>query len=124
MSRKVINVIANKGGDIKYFDVSNISFNNESEENSILMLSQLGKVEVSGSMVIMSGPFSVIGLNIPNAKIFAIGILFDLKVSSEVNNNTIITIKDDLISSNFYDLLMSCPELTEEQFYDLTVPTE
>lgn len=51
-------------------------------------------------------------------KLYAVAINFDI----EVGENE--TLKEYLISLGLYDRIMNLPQITKEQFYDLTVPTE
>ena len=108
----------NGGGyNIKYYDVSNLIFN-YTTNTEIITTTLLGKVINDNNLSIMPG--LLITMIDPSNKPLALGIDENMKLYS---NNELKTVKQLLIETNKYDVLLACPELTEEQFYDLTLPT-
>lgn len=124
MSRKVINVVTGGGSNIKYYDTSNVS-----SENSIYVEILAGFV----SLLVKTAENNI-------GTAYAIvqqGSITDSFVAIAVNLETIIAVNGTLMSmenylkslsdeslGSIYDFLLSLPEITEEQFYDLTLPTE
>ena len=108
----------NGGGyNIKYYDVSNLIFN-YTTNTEIAITTLLGKIINDNDLSIMPG--LLITMIDPSNKPLALGIDENVKLYS---NNELKTVKQFLIETNKYDVLLACPELTEEQFYDLTLPT-
>lgn len=62
-----------------------------------------------------------------NYTLLAIGIDLDSIYSTlteESYSTDLATVKQMLINLNLYDKLLECPDITKEEFYDLTLPTE
>jgi hypothetical protein len=111
MSRKVINVVMGGGNDIKYYDVSSLDSNEASQLSGFKILQ---KVKYNGAITI--SPYFPVG------DILAIAIDWNLMIVSIGGKQQ--TIKEYLIEVGEYDRIVSYPELTKEQFYDTTLPTE
>lgn len=111
MSRKVINVVTGGSSNIKYYDVSSLDSN---EVSQLLGFKILQKVKFQGEIIISPYP--------PAGDTLAIAIDWNLKIVSFGGERQ--TIKEYLIEVGEYDRIASYPELTEEQFYDTTLPTE
>lgn len=121
MSRKVINVVQ-VSSNIKYYDISSLAV---AEQMQIVMFSIIGKYRNTNDEKIyidtIAGYFATVLALEKNFPFLAIGIDFNLKRGFD---NELSTIREVLELQNLYDTLLACPELTEEQFYDLTLPTE
>lgn len=108
------------GSNVKYYDVSNLEQN---QLNTILMLAILCKYSTQdnpSSKIVNLMSFALEQSYI-GGTFFAISANLELKIA---DGNDVFTLKEIAIQQGVYDILMSCPELTEEQFYDLTLPTE
>jgi hypothetical protein len=115
MSRKVINVVTGGSSNIKYYDISSLSTDVKGE---FIILSILRKSKIGEEYIIGTPSAS------SSSNCIALGFDFEAKIYMSGIANPVKTIKEVLIEMQGYDILMSCPELTEEQFYDLTLPTE
>lgn len=119
MSRKVINNVF-RNSNIIYFDTQNAdSLFFEYAYSGFLFKF---RDEIGGELQIALG-FAASdnfhnGDNQEEYKIYAAAVDFDIKLSPTK------TVKDELIQLGVYEQLMSLPQITEEQFYDLTLPTE
>lgn len=112
MSRKVINVVVGGGSNIKYFDISAL---NDNQMQSIDFVSLLYK------FINTDGYVTIATITVEGTPL-AVAIDFNVKISA--GNGILLTVEKILQNFNLYDSLIACPELTEEQFYDLTLPTE
>ena len=114
MSRKVINVIVgNSNNNIVYKDISSVP---KDDLGDILQLASLGKINIDGQIAILPSGVSLISSGFQG---LALAFIMDLKAGT---SNDISTIGDIIASMD--GIYNSLPTLTEEQFYDLTVPTE
>lgn len=107
--------------NIKYYDVSSHVFSSSSTDIVILMLSVLGKGKIDDNIQI--SPNFLLNFYEDLANVLAIGIDTTMKIINATTQQ-IQTAEEQLKSIDKYDLLVSFPELTEEQFYDITLPTE
>ena len=110
--------------NIKYYDVSNLDINMLSPYLMIVMSSLIGKYRPSDIDPIEIVPNFSLQLTSTTNKLFAVGIDMDMLMCHHNISNELITVRDVLITAQLYDTLIACPELTEEQFYDTTLPTE
>lgn len=85
------------------------------------MLSVLGKGKIDDNIQI--SPNFLLNFYEDLANVLAIGIDTTMKIINATTQQ-IQTAEEQLKSIDKYDLLVSFPELTEEQFYDITLPTE
>lgn len=111
---KIINnvVIGGSSSNIKYYDIS--------------ALDDLQKLYIAAASLfqkfINSNGFVRIATFFTEGTPLAVAIDFNVKLSD--GNEVLLTVEKILQNGNIYDSLIACPELTEEQFYDLTLPTE
>jgi hypothetical protein len=113
---RIINNVVIGGNSLKYYDISNIDAS-EIQLKQLYTNVYLSVVNVAGQNLIASAAAPIV-YSIDALKI---AIDFNTIVSGE---NGLISVQDSLIYMGLYDKLMACPEITEEQFYDLTAPTE
>jgi hypothetical protein len=110
------------GGNIKYYDVSGIDFSSDSEYDVLIPLPIIGKAVNNDTINIVTNPAT---LTIdPSVKIIAIAIDLTLELYIGSMGGKIESVENLLKQYGAYDLLLSLPTLTKEQFYDLTLPTE
>ena len=112
MSRKVINVVTGGSSNIKYYDISAL---NDNQMQYIKIASLLHKFKNTDGFVIIA---TITTEGTP----LAVAIDFNVKLSA--GNEVLLTVEKILQNYNIYDSLIACPELTKEQFYDTTLPTE
>ena len=115
---KIINNVIVKGGsNFKYYDVTKLQPN---IIKGLAIYSSLVKVIFAEQVLIgVSGLLITIGVE---TNIIGIGIDLDVKITNIDNPEELKTIVE-LFNDVGIDL-SELPELTEEQFYDLTAPTE
>lgn len=100
------------GSNIKYFDISTLN------ENQILAVNF---VSLFYKFINRDG-YAIIATTTDEGTLLAVAIDFNLKLSA--GNEILLTVEKMLQNYNVYDSLIACPELTEEQFYDTTLPIE
>lgn len=117
MTKEVFETLGSGGNggssELKYYNIQSLDI---SKIEYINIVSLLKKFINKDNFVIIATS------TISESTMLAITIDFNLKVSA--GNQTLLTVKQMLQNFNIYDELIACPELTEEQFYDLTLPTE
>lgn len=112
MSRKVINVVIG-GANLKYYAIDSYSGNLPKE--TLIKMSQLcGGVLEGNSVIGPTGYLYPILSSIDN--ITKIAFNFDMVVFL----GSYGTLKDILFSDEFYDIISSLTELTQEEFYNIT----
>ena len=119
MSRKVINNVFKKS-NIIYFDTRNaddLFFVYVYSGFLFKFRDKIGE-ELQIDLGFSASDYYHNGNNQNEYKIYAAAIDFDIKISPTK------TVKDKLIQLGYYEELMSLPQITEEEFYDLTMPTE
>ena len=117
---KIINnVVISKGSNIKYFDLSSA----ESVISYTLSVMSASDIRVSFNQNILIGVSGVLlELEIDNIIFLAADIDLDARIIN-ISNGEFTTIRESLSNSGLLEELTQF-EITEEQFYDLTQPTE
>ena len=116
MSRKVINVVLSSNNDIEYLNISEL--NSEIKEEILAYTSSVRAI-ISGEELIMTTLAAFNNGSLANAK-YAI-IYPNMKI---VAGPYLMSIKDILIMSFGEEAYNAIPHITEEEFYDITLPTE
>lgn len=113
MSRKVINVVVG-GATIEYYDISTVDSNTESQ---IALISAIAKAVINNNWLI-NYPTTFL---VTDKKISYVGINRNQIIG---NNNEKVTIGEAIEIQGLSSYFSDDNKISEEQFYDLTLPTE